>query len=99
MRVSPKQRAILEFVRGYIAANGRPPTQQQIGDKFGCTQPTVSQMIRAMERKFLVYKTNGRRDTLRVIEEDERAARLSVASLARTAPVEAVHAALALLSG
>ena len=60
-RLTPKQFAILKFIRNFMAANGQAPSRQEIADEFGFKSVNASeQHLRALSRKGLVTLTPGR---------------------------------------
>jgi repressor LexA len=49
--LTPKQSAILDFIRGYIADNGLPPSLREIGRHFKLSVGTVQDQVEALRRK------------------------------------------------
>lgn len=50
--LTDRQARILDFVRGYLAANGYPPTLREIGAHMGIRSTNgVNDHLRALERK------------------------------------------------
>jgi repressor LexA len=56
--LTPRQAAILEFVRAFIASHGYPPTIREIGRQFGIPNPTgVTCHLRALEKKGAIRRS------------------------------------------
>ena len=52
MKLSPRQREILDFVRQRVEEDGLPPTRAEINTHFGFSSPNAAQShLRALERK------------------------------------------------
>ena len=52
MKLSPRQREILEFVRERVETDGLPPTRAEINAHFGFSSPNAAQShLRALEKK------------------------------------------------
>ncbi|MDR6298235.1 LexA family protein [Pantoea dispersa] len=53
--LTEKQQATLDFIRGYIRANGMAPTMQEIAEGMGWRSPNAAQVhVDALKRKGLV---------------------------------------------
>ncbi len=46
---TPRQKAILEFIRGYQQDHGVSPTLEEIGQEFGVHRVTIFQHLNALE--------------------------------------------------
>ncbi len=65
---TPRQRAVLNFVVRYSAANGRPPTLREIGLEFGIRSTNgVKDHLIALERKGLIARDGMVSRGLRVL--------------------------------
>lgn len=49
--LTPRQREIFDWVRGFIRKNGMPPTVREIGGAFDIKSSTVFELLKALERK------------------------------------------------
>lgn len=49
--LTPKQSAILDFIQGYVAENGVPPSLREIGRHFDLSVGTVQDQVEALRRK------------------------------------------------
>lgn len=47
----PREKAVLDYVKSYIASNGYPPTDREIGVHIGRTRANAHQIIKALKRK------------------------------------------------
>ncbi|MBN1943117.1 MAG: transcriptional repressor LexA [Phycisphaerae bacterium] len=54
--VTPRQLAILRYIRDSRTANGYSPTMQEIGDHLGLTKVTVFEHVGALEKKGLLLR-------------------------------------------
>lgn len=54
--LTPKQAAILEFIRAYSHEHGYAPTLQEIADSRGTTVPTAHEHLKQLERKGYLYR-------------------------------------------
>ncbi len=54
--VTPKQLAVLKFIRDYRKEHGYSPTMQETGDALGLTKVTVFEHVGALERKGLLLR-------------------------------------------
>lgn len=83
-RLTPRQRAVLDCIRGHVASHGYPPTIREIGDTVGLTSTSsVQHVLRMLEEKGCLQRV-GRRG---VILADLEPATLN--------PLAAVRAAIA----
>src|SRR5215470_6467938 len=64
--LTEKQQAILDFINGYVKANGFPPSVREIGQHFGVYPATVQDHISALERKGYLQKKRFQSRTLSV---------------------------------
>jgi repressor LexA len=68
----PRQQAILDFLRGYIAENDWPPTFRQIGAACGVSSTSmVAYHLRRLEQQGRIVMGQGAR-TIRVIRSLDR---------------------------
>ncbi len=49
--LSPRQRETLDWIKGFMQAQGMPPTVREIGDAFGIKSSSVFDLLTALERK------------------------------------------------
>jgi repressor LexA len=60
IRLAPRQKVLLMFVRDYHAAHGYPPTVREMANALGVTSTNgVNQHLVALERKGYVRRTPG----------------------------------------
>ncbi len=64
--LTDRQQAILDFINGYVEANGFPPSVREIGRHFGIYPATVQDHITALERKGYLQKKRFQSRTLSV---------------------------------
>jgi repressor LexA len=95
--VTPRQLAVLTYLRDYRARLGYSPTMQEIGDHLGLSKVTVFEHVKALERKgLLVREGKHKARSLRVSSQaefpDERPGRLPLAGrIAAGCPIEAIE--------
>src|SRR5215470_17186252 len=70
--LTDKQQAILDFINGYVKANGFPPSVREIGQHFGVYPATVQDHISALERKGYLQKKRFQSRTLSVPASSRR---------------------------
>ncbi len=59
--LTPRQAAILEFVRSFIASHGYPPTIREVGQQFGISSPNgVVCHLRSLELKGAIRRAPNR---------------------------------------
>ncbi len=93
MTLTPKQKAILEHIRSYIAEYGYAPTLEELGEAFGVATVTIHQHVRALEEKGKLRTERHRARSIELIDDDPPAAWPEVPLLGRIAaglPIEAV---------
>lgn len=72
MPVTPKQRRIFDFIRGYIESNGEPPTIAEIGRKFEMrSSASVHAVLRALEREGLIKRTPNVSRGIAIVKQSE----------------------------
>jgi len=49
--LTPRQREIFKWVKGFIREHAMPPTVREIGDAFGIKSSSVFDLLKALERK------------------------------------------------
>lgn len=55
--LTPRQREVLDWIRGYIAANSYPPTIREIGRQFGIRSTNaVTDHLRLIEKKGFITR-------------------------------------------
>jgi repressor LexA len=64
--LTDRQREVLDFLRDYIAANGRPPTLREVGVGVGMCFSRVGHHMRALERKGAIRYAGGARSAVPV---------------------------------
>jgi len=67
----PKERAILEYLKQYIAAHGYSPTLKEMAEVVGVTSPaTIHEHLRSLEELGFIKKTRtGQRLTIEILEQ------------------------------
>jgi len=59
--LTPRQTAILDFIRAYIDRCKFPPSIREIGEHFGISSPTgVICHIRVLERRGMISRVPGK---------------------------------------
>jgi repressor LexA len=67
-RLTPKQKQVLEFIQGYAAAHGYPPTQQEIAARFGFRSlGTVQNYLVRLEQHGLLRRSWNAKRALEVV--------------------------------
>lgn len=60
-KVTERQRAIYDFIRGSLATNGKPPTLREIGEKFGIRSTNgVDKHLASLEKSGLIVRERGK---------------------------------------
>jgi repressor LexA len=93
---TPRQTAILTFVRDYIHKNGYSPTYDEIAAEFDISKVTVFEHLSILESRGLVRRDRHKARSLRLADHlelpDERPGCLPmVGRIAAGAPIEAVE--------
>ncbi|WP_226913418.1 transcriptional repressor LexA [Gephyromycinifex aptenodytis] len=66
--LTPRQRKVLEYIRGTVAARGYPPSLREIGNAVGLTSPSsVAHQLSALERKGYLRKDPNRPRAIEVV--------------------------------
>lgn len=69
MQLTPKQTAVLDFLRDRIAGYGVPPALQEISDAFGIHVNAVVKHLKALNRKGYIELVPGRARGIRLLED------------------------------
>lgn len=64
--LTPKQKAIYEFIQGYVEENQMPPSLREIGSHFDLSVGTVQDQVEAIRRKGFLTKDNTKARGLRL---------------------------------
>lgn len=93
---TPRQIAILTFVRDYTHRHGYSPTYDEIADHFDISKVTVFEHLTTMESRGIVTKDKHKARSLQLADDlqlpDERPGRLRLAGrIAAGAPIEAIE--------
>lgn len=94
--LTPRQRQILKWIKGFIRKHDIPPTVREIGDAFGIKSSSVFQFLQILERKgyvkrgdlgarSLIVDGGGRRERCACVEVPV------VGRIAAGQPIEAVE--------
>lgn len=68
--LTPRQSAILEFIRAHVAKHSYPPTIREIGTAFGIRSTNgVNDHLLALERKGYIWREARRSRTLSLIPQ------------------------------
>ncbi len=95
--LTPKQMAIIRYIREFRRREGYSPTMQQIGDHLGCTKVTVFEHVNALVEKGVIERgPKHKARSLRVSEKftlpEDRPTRMPLAGrIAAGEPIEAVE--------
>lgn len=57
--LTERQRETLEWIVAYIQTNWRPPTAEEIAGQFGIKRPSAFDMIRALQKKGFLERSDG----------------------------------------
>jgi repressor LexA len=94
MRLTRRQREILDFLTAYIARNGFAPTLEEIADHFGLASlATVHKHLKNLEAKGAIQRDWNHGRAMEVVSEEEPGAALTVPLLGEVAaglPIEAI---------
>jgi repressor LexA len=71
--LTARQRDVLNFIRGFSARHGMPPTVREIGDKFHVTPRAAFDHLRALERKGMLQRRAAAGRTARALTLSEAA--------------------------
>ncbi len=67
MKLTEKQRAVLEFIKFHISSKGYPPTIREICDEFGFSSPlSAKQHVDALHRKGYIKKSPSKQRSIEV---------------------------------
>jgi len=67
-RLTERQKAIYEFVRGIIIKRGYGPTVREIGDAFDISSPNgVSVHLRSLQKKGLIHRNKGEARAITIV--------------------------------
>jgi repressor LexA len=59
MELTHKQRETLDWIRAFVKMHGKPPTVREIGKRFGTASSSVFDVIKALERKGYLTRSDG----------------------------------------
>ncbi|MFQ5422912.1 MAG: transcriptional repressor LexA [Phycisphaerae bacterium] len=93
---TPRQAAILTFIRDYTYRHGYSPTYEEIADEYGISKVTVFEHLTALESRGLIRRNKYKARSLELAEHlelaDERPTCLPlVGRIAAGAPIEAIE--------
>jgi repressor LexA len=100
MNLTPRQLAIVRFIRDFVAKHEYAPTMQEMADRFGVSRPTIFEHIEALQAKGALKRAPTRARAIELAPELLRpAGRPSFANLrfplmgriAAGRPIEAVE--------
>ena len=94
--VTPKQKAILEFIRSCSDANGFAPSYREIAAHFGYTSPaTVHQFVTTLKEKGLLTMDSSKARSLQSTAQSEQPLRVMelplLGIIAAGEPIEAIE--------
>ena len=73
MPITPKQRRIFDFIRGYIESNHEAPTIAEIGRKFDMrSSASVHAVLKALEREGLIKRTPNVSRGIEIVKQKEK---------------------------
>ena len=77
--LTPRQRAVVDFIRATVADRGYPPTMREIGDAVGLTSPSsVKHQLTALEAKGVLRRDPHRPRAIEVVLPGEIATPIAV---------------------
>lgn len=97
LKLTPKQKQILLYVRDSLLTRGYSPTLQEMADELGISKVTVYEHVNALERKGAIRRDPNKARSLEltdkaVLPDEMRNTRLPlVGTIAAGAPIEAVE--------
>jgi len=59
MELTRRQKETLDWIRSYVRMHGKPPTVREIGERFGTASSSVFDVIKALERKGYLTRSDG----------------------------------------
>lgn len=59
VELTHKQRETLDWIRAYMQTHSKPPTVREIGERFGTASSSVFDVIKALERKGYLTRSDG----------------------------------------
>jgi repressor LexA len=59
VELTNKQKETLDWIRSYVRMHGKPPTVREIGERFGTASSSVFDVIKALERKGYLTRSDG----------------------------------------
>ena len=69
IKLSPKQRETLRFIKKFIEKKNYAPSIRQIGVKFGISKQAVFDRLTILENKGYIERDHGVARSIRVLEE------------------------------
>ncbi len=95
-QLTPKQLAILTYLRDYERQHGYAPTLQEVADHFEVTKVTIFEHVSVLERKGYIDRSPHKARSLKLTNQaefpDERPTRVPLMGrIAAGAPVEALQ--------
>ncbi|MBW2057251.1 MAG: repressor LexA [Deltaproteobacteria bacterium] len=72
MKLTRRQREVLEFIKQSIARQGFPPSIREIGEHFGIYPRAVLDHVRALERKGFVRRRAAKSRAIEVVDFPEK---------------------------
>lgn len=66
--LTDRQREVLDFVKGFAAENGYPPTVREVGAHFGLVPRSVFDHLKALARKGYIRRRSSKSRCLEVLE-------------------------------
>ena len=59
VELTRRQRETLDWIKAYMKMHGKPPTVREIGERFGTASSSVFDVIKALERKGYLTRSDG----------------------------------------
>ncbi len=72
--LTARQREVLDFIRGFTARMGYPPTVREIGAHFGFVPRSIFDHLKALERKGYLRRTAAKSRSLQIVDAPAGAA-------------------------
>src|SRR5687767_6389486 len=85
--LTARQRDVLNFIRGFTAKHGVPPTVREIGEKFRVTPRAAFDHLRALERKGMLQRRVAPGRTARGLTLTEAAGGRTAGGSSITVPI------------
>lgn len=96
MRLTPKQRQLVQFIRTFTRTHGYAPTLDEMAEEFGVSKVTIYERVRRLEELGALRRQRRRARSVEVVETSSREEETSpalplVGTIAAGEPLEALQ--------